>query len=238
MKYFLLACTLLITSTFANTSGDSASAPGDRPLDKKLDDLLIPDDKVTPVLSEDKFYVVNTRYSSLINRHEFTLQGAHNFTADSHLDVKQAALSYRYHLNSKWSFGLRYSRYTNELTSAGQRLFDDKQIVPDQDFAYNSQEIFATYNTIYGKLRWSADTVVYFDQYISLGVGQIELASGKTNNGLLDLGLAFWLGKNASMRVGLKNEFYNQQQLSGERLMHNAMGYLEIGYLFGEGDRG
>lgn len=233
MKYLLLLSLLFASSTFANDE-----AKTERALDKKLDDLLIPDDKVTPVLSQDKFYVVNTRYSSLINRHEFTLQGAHNFTADSHLDVKQAALSYRYHLNSKWSFGLRYNRYTNELTSAGQKLLDDKQIVPDQDFAYNSQEIFATYNTIYGKLRWSADTVVYFDQYISLGAGQIELASGKTNHGMLDLGLAFWLGKNASMRVGLKNEFYNQQQLSGERFMHNAMGYLEIGYLFGEGDRG
>lgn len=232
MKYLLILGLLFVNSTFAN------EAKEERALDKKLDDLLIPDDKVTPVLSQDKFYVVNTRYSSLINRHEFTLQGAHNFTADSHLDVKQAALSYRYHLNSKWSFGLRYNRYTNELTSAGQKLLDDKQIVPDQDFAYNSQEIFATYNTIYGKLRWSADTVVYFDQYISLGAGQIELASGKTNHGMLDLGLAFWLGQNASMRFGLKNEFYNQQQLSGERFMHNAMGYLEIGYLFGEGDRG
>lgn len=207
-------------------------------LENKLDDLLIPDDKVTPVLSKDELFIVNTRYSSLVNRHEFSLMGAHNFTADSHLDVKQSALAYRYHLNSKWSFGLRYNRYSNELTSAGQTLFDREKIVPDQDFAFNSQEAFATFNTIYGKLRWSSTTIVYFDQYISLGAGQIELASGKTNHGLLDLGLAFWIGNHTSMRVGLKNEFYNQQQVTEKRLMHNAMGYLEIGYLFGEGDRG
>ena len=207
-------------------------------LSKKLDELHIPSDKVTPVLSKDQLFIVNTRYSSLINRHELTLQGAHNFTADSHLDVKQAAVTYRYHLNSKWSFGLRYNRYTNKLTSAGQKLLEDKQIVPDQDFAYNSQELLVNYNTIYGKLRWSSDTIVYFDQYISLGGGQIELASGKTNHGLVDLGFAFWLGKHGSMRVGIKNEFYNQAQLSGERLMHNTMGYFEIGYLFGSGDQG
>ena len=158
-------------------------------LEQKLDELNIPDDKVTPVLSKDTLYIVNTRYSSLINRHEIGVQGSHNFTADSHLDVKQVSGSYRYHLNSKWSFGLRYNYYSNELTSAGQRLLDDKQIIPDQDFAFNSQEAFVTYNTIYGKLRWSEETVVYFDQYFSLGAGQIELASGKTNHALLDVAL-------------------------------------------------
>jgi outer membrane beta-barrel protein len=231
-KYLVLFLLFSLTAVFAEENTASKS------LDKKLDDLLIPDDKVTPVLTKDKLFIVNTRYSSLINRHEFSLQGAHNLTADSHLDTKQAALAYRYHLNSRWNFGLRYTRYTNQLTSAGEKLLDDKQIVPDQDFAFNSQEIFATYNTIYGKLRWSSDTVVYFDQYISLGAGQLELASGKTNMGLLDLGLAFWVGKHGSMRVGIKNEFFNQQQLTTDRFMHNAMGYIEIGYLFGEGDQG
>ncbi len=206
-------------------------------LDKKLDDLNIPNDQVTPVLSQDNFYIVNTRYSSLINRHEIGIQGSHNLTADSHLDVKQISGSYRYHLNSKWSFGLRYNHYSNKLTQAGQRLLDDQKIVPDQDFAYNSQEIFATYNTIYGKLRWSSETVVYFDQYISLGGGQIELASGKSNHALVDLGLAFWIKKHGSMRVGVRNELYNQVKLSGENLKYNAMGYIEFGFLFGDGDR-
>jgi outer membrane beta-barrel protein len=218
--------------------GTSLFAEEKTALENKLDGLLLPDDKVTPVLTKDKFYIINTRYSSLVNRHEVTLQGAHNFTADSHLDVKQAALSYRYHLNSKWSFGLRYNRYTNKLTTTGEKLLENQQIVPDQDFAYNSQEIFATYNTIYGKLRWSSDTVVYFDQYISLGAGQLELASGDVNHGLADLGLAFWIGNHFSMRVGVKNEFYNQEKRTGSEFTHNAMGYMEIGYLFGEGDRG
>jgi outer membrane beta-barrel protein len=229
---------LYFTFSLFISVGVMAAEEAPKNLQGKLDDLLIPDDKVAPVVSEDKLYIVNTRYSSLVNRHEFSLLGAHNFTADSHLDVKQAALAYRYHLNSKWSFGLRYNRYTNELTSAGQSLFDKERLVPDTDYALNSQELFATYNTIYGKIRWSADTVVYFDQFISLGGGQIELASGKTNHGFLDLGVAFWVGNHMSMRVGIKNEFYQQQQVTEERFMHNAMGYLEIGYLFGQGDRG
>lgn len=207
-------------------------------LEKKLDALNIPDDKVTNVLSQDQLYVVNERYSSLVNRHELTLMGANNFTADSHLSTQQAALSYRYHLNADWSFGARYTRYTNKLTDAGQRLFDDKKILPDSDFALNGRELFVNYNTIYGKLRWTEDTVVYFDQYVALGGGKVKLSSGSKNLYFADLGFSFWLGKHMSTRVGFKNEFYTQSQLNGNRNIHNGIGYLEFGYLFGSGDRG
>ena len=208
-------------------------------IEKKLDALNIPDDQVTPVLSEDKLYVVNTRYSSLVNRHELTLQGANNFNADSHLSTQQAAVAYRYHLNGNWSFGMRYTRYTNKLTDAGNKLFNNQQILTETDFALNSQEAFINFNTIYGKLRWTSDTVVYFDQYIALGAGKVKLASGSKNLIFADLGLSFWIGEHISARLGLKNEFYKQHTLfSGDRNMHNALGYLEIGYLFGSGDRG
>ncbi|MBC97767.1 MAG: hypothetical protein CME63_08455 [Halobacteriovoraceae bacterium] len=231
-KKYLMVMALVSTSSYAAESGEVSK------LENKLDALNIPDDKVTPLLSQDQLYIVNTRYSSLINRHEVTLKGGHNFTADSHLDSKDIALSYRYHLNSDWSFGVRYTEYQNDLTGAGERLFDDQKLLPDTDYSVNAKEIFATYNTIYGKLRWSQETVVYFDQYISLGVGEMELASGKTNHALADLGLAFWIGKHMSARVGLKNEFYNQTQLTGKEFKANTFGYIEFGYLFGSGDRG
>ncbi len=207
-------------------------------LEKKLDALNIPEDKVHAVLSDDQLYVVNERYSSLKNRHEITLMGANNFTADSHLSTKQTGFSYRYHLNADWSFGARYTRYSNKLTTAGQNLFDSQKILPDSDYALNGQELFVNYNTIYGKLRWTEDTIVYFDQYISLGAGNVKLSSGKTNLYFADLGFSFWLGKHMSARFGVKNELYTQSQRSGERNVHNANGYLEFGYLFGEGDRG
>ena len=234
MKKLLISLTLAL-SVLPIGAAETGSVSN---LENKLDELTIPDDKVTPLLAQDQLYIVNTRYSSLINRHELTISGAHNFTADSHLDTKDVAASYRYHLNSDWSFGARYSKYNNELTGAGERLFSDAKLLPDTDFAKNSMELFVNYNTIYGKLRWSDETVVYFDQYIALGVGEVELASGKTNHGILDLGISFWLGKHMSTRVGLKNEFYNQSQTNGDVFKTNTFGYLEIGYLFGNGDRG
>lgn len=226
-KIICLTLALSSLSAFAKTD-----------LEKKLDALSIPDDKVTPALSRDKLHIVNTRYSSLTNRHEFTLAGSNNFNSESHLETKQGFATYRYHINSKWSVGLKHSIYNNVLSSSGKRLFKDKSLLPDSDFAYKSTELLGTYNGLYGKLRWSTDTVVYFDQYFTLGYGDIELESGPTKTYSLDLGMAFWIGKHMSTRFGVKNEFYKQTKLTGNETAYNTMGYIEFGYLFGEGNQG
>jgi outer membrane beta-barrel protein len=204
-------------------------------LGKKLEKLNIPDDKVSPVVSKDKLYVVNTRYSSLNKRHEVDIFGANNFTSDSHLLTRQAGMSYRFHINDKWGVGLRYTNYFNELSDAGKALFDNKSLLPDSDFAYKSTDLFVNYNTMYGKLRLSKESVIYFDQYISLGYGTVDLESGEQNMIIADLGFSFWLGQNYSIRAGLKNEFYEQRQKTENRNIHNAMGYISFGYLFGKG---
>ncbi len=228
-KKLIITLVSMSVSVFSQESSD---------LEKKIEALNIPSDKVTNILTEDKLYVVNERYSSLMNRHELTILGANNFTADSHLSSQQVAATYRYHLNSDWSFGVRFSKFNNELTKSGKALFDSQKILPDSDFARNSREVFANYNTVYGKLRLTDEQVVYFDQYVSLGVGEIKLSSDTTNVYSLDLGLSFWLGKHMSTRFGVKNEFYSQIQKTGKRDIHNMNGYFEIGYLFGTGDRG
>ena len=206
-------------------------------LSQKLEGLNIPSDKVTPLLSEEDLYAVNERYSSLNNRFELTLFGAHDFAADAHMDSKQSGVTARYHINSRWSLGARYTEYFNQLSASGEALFEQEQLLPDSDFALNSTDAFINFNTVYGKVRLTRDTVVYFDQYISLGYGTVGLSRGETQMYLADLGLAFWVGKKMSARFGVKNEFYTQQKLNGSNDVHNAMGYLEIGYLFGEGAR-
>lgn len=223
----LISFLLLSSFAFAEESG----------LEKKLESLNIPSDRVTPLVSQEDLYAVNARYSSLRRRFEMTMFGAHDFAADSHMDTKQSGLTARYHINAKWSLGARYTEYFNKLTVAGEALFEREQILPDSDFAIKSTDAFITYNTVYGKVRLSQETIVYFDQYISLGYGNIALSEGEAQMYTVDLGLAFWVGKNFSSRVGVKNEFFTQQRLNGDDNVHNAMGYVEIGYLFGEGSR-
>jgi outer membrane beta-barrel protein len=224
MKKILSFITIIVLSSQGHTASD---------LEKKLDSLNIPTDKVTPLVSKENLTAINGRYSPLNKRHEVTFLGANNFTADTHMDTKQLGASYRFHLNSRWSFGLKYSEYKNKLTDAGEKLFKTKTILPDSDFAIKSSEGFVNFNTVYGKLRLTQKTIVYFDQYISIGYGKVALESGEVQMYSTDLGFSFWFGKHLSTRVGLKNEFYEQKRLVGSRNVQNAMGYLEFGYLFG-----
>ena len=200
-------------------------------LDSKLDALNIPDDRVTPLLSQENLISVTGRYSSLNKRHAFTLKGANNFLSDSHIDSKQLGSSYRFHINSKWSIGGSYNEYENVLSSAGKKLFDDEKVLPDTDYAIKSADVFINYNTMYGKLRLTDKKIIYFDHYIALGYGHIDLASGESVLYNVDTGLSFWLGKKASFRIGAKNEFYRQRKLTESKNAQNAMGYLEVGYL-------
>lgn len=230
----LLFVTLLVLST----SAYSAEKKEKSELERKLESLNIPSDKVSPLVSEEKLYVVNGRYSSLTNRHEITLFGARNFNADSHLETQQGGGTYRYHINSDWSLGYRYSEYDNKLSKAGEDLFDKNALLPISDFAIKSSEGFINYNTVYGKLKFTDTTIVYFDHYISLGYASLDLGSGEVPAYIVDTGLSFWLGKHMSLRSGLKTELYSQKTFEGEsKDTQNMMGYLEFGYLFGEGSR-
>lgn len=223
MKRIVL--TLLVLNSF--------SALAQTPLDEKLDSLNIPDDKVMSVISDDQLYAVNSRYSVLNKRHEVTLFGANNFNSDSHLETQEGGATYRFHMNDTVSFGLRYTQYKNTLSDAGETLHDKESLLPDTDYAHRATDLFVNFNTIYGKMRLTKKRVLYFDQYIALGYGNITLASGETKLINLDLGFSFWVGKNWSARAGLRNEFYTQKQKLETRDIHNAIGYLEVGYLFG-----
>lgn len=226
MKKLLLIITLILSgSLYANTD-----------LSKKLDRLRIPDDKVSPLVTQDKLYTVNQRYSSLVNRHEFSLSGGKNFNSVSHIDNRLTSALYRYHVNSDFHVGLRYNQYYSDLTEAGKQLYQEKAIIPDADFAIKSTSAFVGFNTFYGKMRLTEKSVVYFDQYVSFGYGEVELAE----NGLqkmvnIDAGFSFWLGKQFSARFGVNNEFYTQRRRRGLTNVHNLMSYMEFGYLFGEG---
>lgn len=200
-------------------------------LESKLDALNVPDDKVTGLLSEENLISVTGRYSSLNKRHEFSIKGANNFSSDSHIETKTAGINYRFHINSRWSLGTSYTEYENKLSSAGKKLFDDQRILPDSDFAIKSVDAFVGFNTVYGKLRLTEKQIVYFDHYISLGYGHIDLASGETQLYSADTGFAFWIGKKASFRIGAKNEFFRQKKITGNKNAQATMGYLEIGYL-------
>jgi outer membrane beta-barrel protein len=217
---------LLATCSF--TLGALAST-----LESELNSLAIPADKAAVSVAKDKLYSIQGRFAPLKNRHEFSLSLGKNVNQDGNLDSNQWGGMYRYHINDKWAVGGNYFRMNNELSSSGSKLLADKGIIPDRDFITQQTDLMAEYNLFYGKLRFDMEQVTYFDQYIGLGVGQLSLGRGNATAAVVDVGLAFWVGKKLSARMGMKNDFYKEQNLSGSTNVHNMVGYFAFGYLLG-----
>jgi outer membrane beta-barrel protein len=202
-------------------------------LETELNSLAIPQDQAAVSVAKDKLYSVQGRFSPLKNRHEFSLSLGKNVNQDGNLVSNQWGGIYRYHINDKWAVGGNYFRMNNELSSSGKKLLSDKGIVPDRDFITQQTDLMAEYNLFYGKLRFDMEQVTYFDQYIGLGAGQLSLGQGNATAAVVDLGIAFWIGKKMSARMGMKNDFYREQNLSGSTNVHNMVGYFAFGYLLG-----
>ncbi len=104
--------------------------------------------------------------------------------------------------------------------------------VPDVPYASTRADAMLEYHVFYGKFRWSVETVSYFDQYIGLGAGQVEMNTGTEISYVGDIGFAFWLGKWGSARIGLKDYYYKEQYRAGASMEHNLHAHLDMGYLF------
>lgn len=222
MKLFF-ALTLLSFSALAAPSK----------LETELEGLAVPVDKALVSTKKDKLFSIQERLSPLNNRHEFGLIGGRNLNQDGSIVSTQLGGLYRYHINGKWGLGLNYFRMNNELSATGKKLVSEQNVVPDRDFIVSQTDLVAEYNLFYGKMRLDLDQVVYFDQFWNIGAGQVELGKSNATALVIDAGFAFWMGKMMSARIGLKNDFFKEQNLNGETNVHNMVGYLSLGILLG-----
>jgi len=223
--FFLTTLALLALPVFAQTTSSS--------LDAELDALAVPMDKAMISTANDKLYSIQPRLYPLKHRHELGFIGGKNLNQDGHLDSTQWGGLYRYHINDKWGIGLNHFRMNNELSAAGKKLVNDKGVLPDRDYVVSQTDLVAEYNLFYGKMRFDLDQVVYFDQFWNIGAGQVELGNGNATALVVDAGFAFWIGKMMSARMGLKNDFYKEENLNGSTNVHNMVGYLSLGVLLG-----
>lgn len=220
---------LLITLGFSGTSFSS-----EKPLEQQLDELKMPSNKAPQAVSEEKLYSVQTRYNPLSKTHEITLSGAKDFASNGYLNTNQMGLGYRYHFNDRWSIVGKYVRVFNELNNSGEALLKEEKLISDADYLISQFDVGAEVNLFYGKFRLDMSQVLYFDQYVGLSGGVVEKRRGMAPTVAVDAGLAFWLGKQMSMRAGVKNSFFEEENGIGEKAWTRSMtGYFSIGYLYG-----
>lgn len=200
-------------------------------LEEQLKSLDSANQAPTTVTNE-KLYAVQTRYLPLKNKSEFSMGGALNHTPSSFLRTQQLHVGYRFHFSDRWSLGLAHAWVNNKLKADLETLKSKEGIVPLVPYAISRSDLMLEYHVFYGKFRWSAERVSYFDFYLGLGPGMVEQNTGTVGAGVGDLGFAFWLGRRGSARVGLKDYVYNETYPSGNVLTQNLHSHLDLGYLF------
>ncbi len=229
-----IAQTGAATPAVAAPTADAATADE---LEAQLDQLRLPANTLPAGLTSESVYAVQSRYSPLSRRHEVGFGFGHNLTGNGFFTMQQFEMSYRYHLNDRWSLGAAGAYGLNRLTSSGQRLLDDTGLLPDAAYVKYRGDVSATFNTFYGKLRFSPESVVYFDQYISFGPALIQTDLASAIGGALDIGFSVWMGRWGSVRFGAKGNFYNEKRRLSQAFTQHWVGHIDLSFLMG-GDGG
>ncbi|MGZ3721546.1 MAG: outer membrane beta-barrel domain-containing protein [Bdellovibrionales bacterium] len=212
-------------------SKEAVKAPAHGTLEEQLKSLDA--GNAAPIAANrEKLYAVQQRYLPLRWKSEVSFGAASNLTGDSFLRTQQLEAGYHLHLSDRWSLGFAYAWVDNKLKSDANGLKTSNGAIPDLPYAKTRMDLMAEYNVFYGKFRWSADTVSYFDQYLALGAGNVEQNTGTTTSYVADVGFAFWLGKFASTRLGLKDYYYKEAYRSGPEMTNNLHAHLDLGVLF------
>jgi len=224
---------ILLFATLVGACLSALGAPGasEASLEDRLKALELPTNQAPAAVPSEKLYAVQNRLTPLRWRHELVLGGAKNFSADDFLVSNEVRLAYYLHISDRWAVALSGSYVTNSLSASGERLLAQQKLLPDSAYVKYCGDLTANYSLFYGKFRVSMDSVFYFDQYIALGPGYVSLNTGGAPAAVGDVGFALWFGKWASVRVGVKDFFYNEKLLLSTRWTHNVLAHLDVGVL-------
>lgn len=200
-------------------------------------DILL--EKARALNPDQKIEIVQNRFVSRTKRHEFTGEFANVVDGDPYLKARAAGFNYNFHLNPRWSFGLKYHYGFNELTEAAERSIqlaektDNKEGgVPDMDWAKQKFIASASYYPIYGKVNLFGQGIVHFDIYGTLGAGQVELRRINSTLYTGGIGLGMWLSQHLTARVEVRYEGYDVSRLSGSNTFkETSVGSLQLGYM-------
>lgn len=231
-KFIIAFATITSISVMAATPKTTVeSKKTDTTLESELNSLEV-SNKVPNNISKEKLYSIQLRAVSLVKRNEVNVGWGQNLSSNSFLKSQQLDLKYMFHFNDKWALGLGFSQVYNELTDSARRLADIQGVYPDLDFAKSRTEATIEYNIFYGKFRFTQDQAFYFDNYFALGMASHQLGSGTAQGPVADLGLAFWLSRWGSLRMGLKDYAYTEKRALTAGSANYVNGYVKMGYLF------
>ncbi len=204
-------------------------------------------ERVQNMDNDRKVRIVQNRLVDMNNRVEIGGNFAFIGGGDSYIDSTNYGALLDYHINSKFSFGLRYQKFSNSLTpeakSMMQRAADAQAIDPAStvpfpriDSPQDAGIVTFSYYPIYGKLNLFDMGVAHFDVYTIAGYGKMRLKDTLGNQSTTDVltaggGLAAWLSQHFAMRFEARYVTYNDLITTENRRENTVQGMLSIGVL-------
>ena len=187
--------------------------------------------------------IVQKRLVDRTQRWEFSSEYLYSSRGNSYLDSTSTGFTISYHLNPRWSLGMKYHYFFNQLTPEGKNLVEEAQrvqridpktelaLIPELNWPKTSVLAAMSYYPIYGKLNIFDKGIVHFDIYGTLGAGQMTLRKGSSMTYFTGLGFGLWLSQHLTGRLEYNYQAYNAQYLQGEQEQNINTISFGIGYL-------
>jgi outer membrane beta-barrel protein len=240
---------LIYALLFASNLAAAETAPATDGILKDFDSLsgnnvlLNRGEELAP---EIKTQIVQNRIVQRRKRFEFNPQYSNVVGGNPYVNTNMVGLATQYHINYRWSLGVRYDYAFNELNAEGKSMAKKQNPVRDSTgtivgyeatipaIDYMKESYMATVNwyPIYGKFSLYDLGVVHFDAYGLAGAGQVALDSGESDALTAGAGMAFWFSQHLTSRIELRWMGYTAEPFEGSKEDVNlTMGTLSFGYL-------
>jgi len=192
-------------------------------------------DKAKALHPDMEVTVVQKRIVDRRNRLELAPELATYTGGDSYVDTYGYGINAHYHITPRWSAGLKYTYFTNELNKEAVYLINDtstgKGIIPDIDYPKSNLMAVLNFYPIYGKMNLFGLGITHFDVYGTLAAGAMELRSGNSTVLNAGGGVGFWWSQHYSTRFEIRYQTYEAQRYSSAVDIENTIFSLQMGYI-------
>ncbi|MCB0412452.1 MAG: outer membrane beta-barrel domain-containing protein [Bdellovibrionales bacterium] len=234
MKSLIALLSLLVfTSTaFAadDVLGDLDSLGGNKDLVRKARDLD-PNNKVR---------IVQNRLVDRNMRLELGLNYGTVAGGDPYVSTDNVGGRIDFHFTPRFSMGVMYYQSSNDLSSEGQRVYNNAVAAqssgkeynyPDSDYAKETTMGVINFYPLYGKLNMFNTGIAQFDVYLLGGYGQVQLRSGAADTYTMGGGVGMWINQHFSARLEARYQAYEDTIASGTRPLDLTVLTAGIGFL-------
>lgn len=192
--------------------------------------------------SRTRTRIVQERIVDRRNRLEVGLVLGSVLGGDSYLKTQSTGVNVHWHFTPRWSLGIQYNDFSNQLTPEGRRVFDlyrrtreaggTPASAVDVDFPFSSTLALVNWYPIYGKTSFLDLGITQFDIYLLAGAGQVQLSTGPTGTYAAGFGVGAWLTRHLTLRGEVRYQAYQDQPVTGPRNLDTGHATFSMGWIF------